>query len=80
MSAASRSGEKEGVGLTMKERHVSPSPLGTADANVGGKLAATVGVDIVATPTVSGTKAVKRAATGGGATGAEKRKKALKRL
>ena len=26
------------------------------------------------------TKAVKRAATGGGATGAEKRKKALKRL
>lgn len=54
-SASSLSSE---TGKT-KERHLSPSPLATADANIA-------------------TKAVKRSATAG--TGAEKRKKALKRL
>ncbi|KAI0319414.1 ubiquitin-conjugating enzyme/RWD-like protein [Amylostereum chailletii] len=49
-----------------KERLISPSPLGTADSNV-----ATV-------PTIAA-KAVKRVA-GTGVVGAEKRKKALKRL
>ena len=79
--------EKEGLNVSgsQKERHPSPSPLGTADANVGngGKprmgmgmgMASTVGVG-----GVSGNKAVKRSATGSAATGAEKRKKALKRL
>jgi len=45
---------------------VSPSPLGTADSNVAAKAPAP--------------KAVKRGATTGGVAGAEKRKKALKRL
>lgn len=67
--------EKDG-----KERHPSPSPLGIADANVGGKVVPTVGVDIAPVAEAPGAKAVKRAATGGAATGAEKRKKALKRL
>jgi ubiquitin-conjugating enzyme E2 S len=59
-----------------KERHTSPSPLGTADSNVEGKVGAGVmGAQMTQTPT----KAVKRAA-GAGVTGAEKRKKALKRL
>ena len=56
------------TGNTAKERHVSPSPLGTADSNVA--------VGVQANP---GTKAVKRAAVPNGA-GGEKRKKALKRL
>ncbi|RDB23816.1 Ubiquitin-conjugating enzyme E2 S-B [Hypsizygus marmoreus] len=77
--SSSRSGEKEGVTSLGKERHVSPSPLGTADANVGG-LGATVAVGASPATAVAGTKAIKRAATGGAATGAEKRKKALKRL
>jgi ubiquitin-conjugating enzyme E2 S len=47
-----------------KERHLSP--LGTADSNIAG------------TTTTNATKAVKRSAATG--TGAEKRKKALKRL
>ena len=47
-----------------KERH--PSPLGTADSNISGTAASNV------------TKATKRSAAVG--TGAEKRKKALKRL
>ncbi|KAI1795440.1 ubiquitin-conjugating enzyme/RWD-like protein [Ganoderma leucocontextum] len=51
-----------------KGRHVSPSPLGTADSNVA--------IGVQANP---GTKAVKRAAVQNGA-GGEKRKKALKRL
>ncbi|KAJ6490234.1 ubiquitin-conjugating enzyme/RWD-like protein [Mycena vitilis] len=60
-----------------KDRHISPSPLGTADAN----LSVGVGVGVVpAGVPASGTKAVKRAATGGASSGAEKRKKALKRL
>ncbi|KAG5644285.1 hypothetical protein DXG03_008771 [Asterophora parasitica] len=71
--------DKEGVVSPSKERHASPSPLGTADANVGGK-AGPVTMSMAATPAVTATKAVKRAATGGAATGAEKRKKALKRL
>ena len=63
----SNSGEK----TTGKERLTSPAPLGTADSNVAG---ATTAVPAAAATT----KAVKRAATGGA--GAEKRKKALKRL
>ncbi|KAF5376131.1 hypothetical protein D9615_007659 [Tricholomella constricta] len=71
--------DKEGVVSPIKERHASPSPLGTADANVGGKVGP-VSMGMAAAPTVTGPKAVKRAATSGAATGAEKRKKALKRL
>ncbi|KAI0920289.1 hypothetical protein AcV5_010070 [Taiwanofungus camphoratus] len=63
-SASSLSSEKS----TGKERLTSPSPLSTADANVAS-----------AANVAAGTKAVKRSAAGGGA-GAEKRKKALKRL
>ncbi|KAH8822746.1 ubiquitin-conjugating enzyme/RWD-like protein [Flagelloscypha sp. PMI_526] len=68
----------------VKERHVSPSPLSTADANVRASLKPTtagmesLGVSPAGLPT--GTKAVKRAATGSANSGAEKRKKALKRL
>lgn len=54
-----------------REGHALPSPLGTANANVG---------PVQATMTVTAKKAVKRAATGGGTPGAEKRKKALRRL
>ncbi|KAF8128519.1 ubiquitin-conjugating enzyme/RWD-like protein [Mycena galopus ATCC 62051] len=69
-------GENDGAVMnTSKDRHISPSPLGTADANVG----LSVGV-VPASVASSGTKAVKRAATGGAQSGAEKRKKALKRL
>jgi len=71
---------KDGAGV-VKERHASPSPLGTANANVGGGngtgAPAVVGMGAGPSPMK---KAVKRAATGGAATGAEKRKKALKRL
>ncbi|KAJ7145695.1 ubiquitin-conjugating enzyme/RWD-like protein [Mycena epipterygia] len=75
-SNAGHLGENDGsIGLVSKDRHLSPSPLGTADANVS----LNVGVVPASAPT-TGTKAVKRAATGGGASGAEKRKKALKRL
>ena len=79
--------EKEGlnVSASQKERHPSPSPLGTADANVGngGKPRMGVGMGLASTTGVGGTpgnKAIKRSATGSAATGAEKRKKALKRL
>jgi len=79
--------EKEGliVSSSQKERHPSPSPLGTADANVGngGKPRMGVGMGMASTTGVGGTpgnKAIKRSATGSAATGAEKRKKALKRL
>ncbi|KAK2465550.1 hypothetical protein APHAL10511_002442 [Amanita phalloides] len=65
---------------SMKDRFPSPSPLGTANANVGGKVAPGVTVSIKPPVVPEGTKAVKRAATGGGPTNAEKRKKALKRL
>ncbi|KAH9837890.1 ubiquitin-conjugating enzyme/RWD-like protein [Rhodofomes roseus] len=68
-SDSSLAGQK----LTGKERLTSPAPLGTADSNVAGATAA------VPAAAAAMTKAVKRAATGGGA-GAEKRKKALKRL
>ncbi|CAA7262713.1 unnamed protein product [Cyclocybe aegerita] len=67
-----------------KERHPSPSPLSTADSNAGnGKPGMGVGMGMASTAGVggvTGTKAVKRAATGSAATSAEKRKKALKRL
>jgi ubiquitin-conjugating enzyme E2 S len=56
-----------------KENHVSPSPLSTADANVDGNPKST---GII----TGGNKAVKRSAAATGGTGAEKRKKALKRL
>ncbi|KAJ7886656.1 ubiquitin-conjugating enzyme/RWD-like protein [Mycena leptocephala] len=75
-SNAGHQGENDGaIGLVSKDRHISPSPLGTADANVG----LSVGVVPASVPT-TGTKAVKRAATGSATSGAEKRKKALKRL
>ena len=84
---SSLSSDKEGLNISspQKERHPSPSPLGTADANVGngGKLRIGVGMGTASTPGVggvSGNKAVKRSATGSAVTGAEKRKKALKRL
>ena len=84
---SSLSSEKEGliVSVSQKERHPSPSPLGTADANVGngGKPRMGMGMGMASTAGVggvSGNKAVKRSATGSAATGAEKRKKALKRL
>jgi len=68
-SDSSLAGEKP----TGKERLTSPAPLGTADSNVAGSTAA------VPAAAATKTKAVKRAATSGGA-GSEKRKKALKRL
>lgn len=71
-----------------RDRHPSPSPLGTADANIHhDKTGAAAVLDkdknkmgLVSTTTLSGPKAVKRAAASGGATNAEKRKKALRRL
>ena len=77
------SSEKEGlnVGGPQKERHPSPSPLGTADANVGNGGKPRMGMAPAAgAGGVSSNKAIKRSATGSAATGAEKRKKALKRL
>ena len=83
----SLSSEKEGLNITgsQKERHLSPSPLGPADANVenGGKPKMGLGMGMASIAEVGGVssnKAVKRSATGSAATGAEKRKKALKRL
>lgn len=75
-NAAQHLGENDGaIGLVGKDRHISPSPLGTADANVS------LGVPPANAPVPgTGTKAVKRAATGAATSGAEKRKKALKRL
>ncbi|KAJ7688618.1 ubiquitin-conjugating enzyme/RWD-like protein [Mycena rosella] len=76
-------GENDGAGTLApaslskdQARHISPSPLGTADANVS-LPAAPFPASSAPTP---GTKAVKRAATGAATSGAEKRKKALKRL
>ena len=82
---AALAGEKEGLNTgPQKERHPSPSPLGTADSNVGGgKPGMRVGMGMASTTsmgTVTGTRAVKRAATSSVSTNAEKRKKALKRL
>ncbi|KAF8824535.1 hypothetical protein HHX47_DHR8000380 [Lentinula edodes] len=82
----SPSSNKESL-VSNKERHPSPSPLSTADANIeNDKFKASAAVvdknkmSLVSTTASHGPKAVKRAATGGGATNAEKRKKALKRL
>ncbi|KAF9074439.1 ubiquitin-conjugating enzyme/RWD-like protein [Rhodocollybia butyracea] len=73
--------------IPTKERHQSPAPLSTADANIDSDKTkfGTMSVDknkmgLVSSATTPGPKAVKRAATGGGVTNAEKRKKALKRL
>ncbi|ESK86007.1 ubiquitin conjugating enzyme e2 [Moniliophthora roreri MCA 2997] len=68
----------------LRERHTSPAPLSTADANVdSSNKTTTSGTGMAKAALGSGgvqpAKAVKRAA-GGGATNAEKRKKALKRL
>ncbi|KAJ3742907.1 ubiquitin-conjugating enzyme/RWD-like protein [Lentinula detonsa] len=70
-----------------KERHPSPSPLSTANANIendrtkaGAAAIEKNKMSLVSSTTSPAPKAVKRAATGGGATNAEKRKKALKRL
>ncbi|KAF8637095.1 hypothetical protein AX17_003000 [Amanita inopinata Kibby_2008] len=71
-----RPSEKEGL----KDRHLSPTPLSTANANAGGKAVPGMTVGVAPPIVPEGTKAVKRAATGGGTTNAEKRKKALKRL
>jgi len=68
MSVSSTPNDKDN-----KERITSPSPLRTANANVGG------GTGMGPAPPNT-TKAVKRSATSAGSTGAEKRKKALKRL
>ncbi|KAK7452107.1 hypothetical protein VKT23_012212 [Stygiomarasmius scandens] len=70
-SPSNLSVEKDSSVTINKDRHPSPSPLGTADSNV--KPPATV-------VPAAGPKAVKRAATGAVSTVAEKRKKALKRL
>ncbi|KAI5887507.1 uncharacterized protein SCHCODRAFT_02638302 [Schizophyllum commune H4-8] len=68
----SNAGGEDGTGKEhgSKGSYSGPSPLGTADKNVNGGAA----------PAAATGKAVKRAATGGAANGAEKRKKALKRL
>ncbi|KAK7029499.1 hypothetical protein VNI00_014532 [Paramarasmius palmivorus] len=68
----------------IRGRHTSPAPLSTADSNVDSSNKMTPGgTGMAKTALGSGglppAKAVKRAA-GGGATNAEKRKKALKRL
>ncbi len=85
--------EKEGAvqQQQQKARHPSPSPLGTADSNVGrpgmggsvggkGNMAQSAGGVGGGGGGITGTKAMKRAATGPAPTNAEKRKKALKRL
>ncbi|KAJ2936466.1 hypothetical protein H1R20_g629, partial [Candolleomyces eurysporus] len=91
MSLKSSSSEKEGSGLK-QERHSSPAPLSTADANVEGKnkpgiLGSGLGLGIApsggatsSAAAANGSKSMKRAATTTVASGAEKRKKALKRL
>jgi ubiquitin-conjugating enzyme E2 S len=65
------------VVASMKTRHASPAPLGTADgnANAGAGPDGTLGSGVP----VLAAKAIKRAAAPG-ASGVEKRKKALKRL
>ncbi|KZT25002.1 hypothetical protein NEOLEDRAFT_1093400 [Neolentinus lepideus HHB14362 ss-1] len=69
--------EKEKPQSKEKERHVSPSPLSTADSNVGEAVNVTTpGTTSAPAPA----KAIKRAAGTTSATGVEKRKKALKRL
>lgn len=88
----SASAEKEGSGFK-QERHTSPAPLSTADANVEGKsklglagpglglgLAPTGGLSGANGAASGGSKSMKRAATNSAVSGAEKRKKALKRL
>lgn len=79
MSLKAALAEKEGGGMH-KERHPSPSPLGTADSNVG-KPGMGKGIPpSSAMGCMMGSKAMKRAATSSAPTNAEKRKKALKRL
>ena len=66
-----------------KEAHTAPTPLSTADANVGPVMGAGLGDSCLPTVTnmpASPKKSVKRAAGGATVSGAEKRKKALKRL
>lgn len=75
-----------------QERHSSPAPLSTADANVEGKsklgiLGSGLGLGMApsggaasSAATANGSKSMKRAATNSVTSGAEKRKKALKRL
>jgi ubiquitin-conjugating enzyme E2 S len=88
-------GPQQGLGLKSapsvekalkQDRHPSPSPLGTADANVAAGKQAGVGLGMGMAPgsagvsNAGGSKAVKRSATGSAPSNAEKRKKALKRL
>lgn len=71
--------DKDKDTLPTKDRHVSPSPLGTADSNVVGSKA--MGASQSENTPAPGAKSMKRVATSGAASnGAEKRKKALKRL
>ncbi|KAJ2914679.1 hypothetical protein MD484_g5738, partial [Candolleomyces efflorescens] len=91
MSLKSGSSEKEGSGMK-QERHSSPAPLSTADANVEGKsklgiLGPGLGLGLApsggatsSAAAANGSKSMKRSATNSVASGAEKRKKALKRL
>lgn len=85
--------QREGSGFALKnERHTSPAPLSTADANVAGKAKmgmagsglglglAPGGASGAADANAAGSKAMKRSATSTAVSGAEKRKKALKRL
>jgi len=78
-SASSNLSPTDKDALPAKDRHVSPSPLGTADSNVVGNKV--MGASQTENAPALATKAIKRAATSGTASnGAEKRKKALKRL
>ncbi|KAF7975960.1 hypothetical protein HWV62_13693 [Athelia sp. TMB] len=71
---SSSSNTIKSVPSTLSEKeHVAPSPLGTSNANVGGTAS-------MGPAPAAATKAVKRSAATAGSTGAEKRKKALKRL
>ncbi|KAJ3761702.1 ubiquitin-conjugating enzyme/RWD-like protein [Lentinula raphanica] len=83
---SSPTSNKESSNVT-KERHPSPAPLSTSNANIendrtkaGAAAMDKNKMSLVSTTASPAPKAVKRAAAGGGATNAEKRKKALKRL
>ncbi|KAF6749826.1 ubiquitin-conjugating enzyme/RWD-like protein [Ephemerocybe angulata] len=92
-SSSTLSMENSKDGSVLKnERHASPAPLSTADANVEGKakmglagsglgLGLAPGAGLAsANGSAAGGKSMKRAATNSAVSGAEKRKKALKRL
>jgi len=85
IAPVSVSTEKVGSGGVKEAQNPVPTPLSTADANVGPVMGAGLAGDSSCLPTVTNMpstpkKAVKRAAGTGTASGVEKRKKALKRL